>query len=62
MKLPQKTHIIFCKGVWGSAFSILFNRLVAKTKPGDSDGKQKTKEAIDILREEQMQGKRQILV
>ena len=48
--------------MWGSAFSILFNRLVAKTKPGESGGKQKTKEVMNLLRQEQMQGKIKLLV
>ena len=48
--------------MWGSAFSILFNRLVAKTKPGESGGKQKTKEVMNLLRQEQMQGKMKLLI
>jgi len=51
----KEAPLHFLMGVWGSAFSILFNRLVAKTKPGESGGKQKTKEVMNLLRQEQMQ-------
>merc|ERR1719354_1142707 len=51
----KEAPLHFLMGVWGSAFSILFNRLVAKTKPGESGGKKKTKEVMNLLRQEQMQ-------
>jgi len=51
----KEAPLHFLMGVWGSAFSILFNRLVAKTKPGESGSKQKNKEVMNLLREEQMQ-------
>jgi len=44
----------FLMGVWGSAFSILFNRLVAKTNPNSDCEKKQEGEAINALRTNQI--------